>query len=152
MKQKIFSLFFAGILLGCSPGTKSPLAQLQDVVIALNEAPSFEYHAFYDIKQDGATLKDTTSVFIEKSSGQGLLPVKYIFESASGEMQLFDGQRFNTIINTERTIIHTENPPAYLIVSNQGLLFSPFYIQSYLTYLLENDQDAINYRGDTLVN
>ena len=151
MRLNTLSLLLVATLLGCNPDNKTPIDKLNDVVIALNENPSFEYIAYYDKKQDGVTLKDTSSVFIEKSIEQGLLPLKYVFESTMGDIQLFDGESFNTIINSERTIIHEENPPTHLIVSNQGLFFSPFYIQSYLKHLLENDKDAIKYLGDTLL-
>lgn len=68
MKIRTLYLIFVVILLGCNSGTKTPIDQLNDVVIVLNEAPSFEYIAYYNIKQDGATRYDTTTVYIEKSS------------------------------------------------------------------------------------
>lgn len=151
MRLKSLSLLFFLILLGCNPNTNKPINQLNKVVSVLNQAPSFEYVAYHHTRQDGVTMKDTIAVFIEKSSQKRRLPLQYVFESASGGIQFFDGQDFKTIIKPERTIINTKNPPEYLIVSNPGLLSSPFYIQSYLKHLLENDRDAITYLGDTLV-
>ena len=150
-KTFLYPLLFI-VLLGCGTITSDPIKQLSDMVAVLNQAPSFKYMAYHHIRQEGAYIRDTTSVTIYKSSKDLRLPLQYVFESSSGDIQLFDGQQFKNINHAERTIIYTENPPDYLIVSNQGLLFSPFYIQSYLNYVLENDKNAITYLGDTLVN
>lgn len=152
MSNKYFYLILFAVLYGCSPTSMDPIKQLNDVVRILNQNSSFEYTAYYNIQLDGNILKDTTSVVIYKSPEDLRLPLNYIFESKLGEIQLFDGQHFKTIISSERTIINTENPPEYLIVSNQGLLFSPYYIQSYLNYILENNKEAIKHIGDTLLN
>lgn len=150
MKSQFLLISLLSIFIGCNQVAKTPINQLKEVEKMLNQHNSFEYLAFHDVSQEGMIMNDTISVFIEKSDEESPLPIKYIFKSPSGEFRLFDGQHISTIINAERTLVKTENPPEYLVVSNQGLIFSPYFIQRYLKYLFENDEAAITFLGDTL--
>jgi thiol-disulfide isomerase/thioredoxin len=132
-------------MMGCQQNQKSPLDRLENVIQNIEAMSSYEYSAYYDIYQEGQRMTDTTLVYIQKSTEEGLLPVNYVFESKAGDFQFFDGRKMQNLMAEERLIIHTENPPSSQVVSHQGLLFSPYYIKIFVRYLLENDRDKIRF-------
>lgn len=149
--NRTFLIFCLLGILGCKQN-QDPIAKLNDVVQTLNNETTFEYISMYDIFQYGMNTRDTSTVYIEKSDAEGKLPLKYVFKSPMGGEQYFDGNGFKTIIKNERTIVNFDQPPMEQITNNVGLINSPFYVLELLSYLLDNDPDAIQYIGDTLIN
>lgn len=152
MKPTSWLIIAAVALVSCQETAHNATETLQQVVEAISKKQQFEYKAIYQIQSLNEVQYDTAQVVLERISAEVKLPLQYVFETNRGELQFFNGTTLSNVLPTERIILEATNPPDFLMNSNQGLLFSPIFIERYVAYLLEHQPKAIQYLGDTLVN
>ena len=145
--MRIFAVLIWMVL---AAGCNTPEANeklMQKSIQAIDNMQGYQYQAWFEVHQEGAATVDSMKVYFEGNPSGSPFPFRYVLESSNGDLQVFDEEVLHTVMNADRTIVRMENPPSYVLSSNQGLLYSPYYIRILLDHLLNKNPDQISYAG-----
>lgn len=134
-----------------SQSDTDPIKALSLVIEKIDSYPSMEYTAYQAFEEAGMTLPDTFLARMFRSDSSDGIPFQYALENASGHKQSFDGHGQKTYLPEERVIIDDPQPHPLMLLSNQHLMNSPYYLGLLLSTILQEQPAHVEFLGDTLL-